>query len=68
MRDRQGWSGRAVQTAVNAGSELLIFVPQRAHSDDLSVLIRYQSGQVSADTDAPGARRASRIVAGTCET
>ena len=32
---RNGWVGYAVQTAGNAGSELLIFVPRAAHSHDL---------------------------------
>ena len=32
---RNGWVGYAVRTAVNGGSELLIFVPRAAHSHDL---------------------------------
>jgi hypothetical protein len=32
---RNGWVGYAVPTAVDGGSELLIFVPGAAHSDDL---------------------------------
>jgi hypothetical protein len=37
VRERREWWGRvAVQTAVNGGSELWIFVPSVAHNYDLS--------------------------------
>jgi hypothetical protein len=35
MSGRSGGVGYAVRTAVNAGSELLIFVPRAPHSHDL---------------------------------
>ena len=42
VQERQEWFGRVRgRTAVNGGSELLIFVPRAAHSHDLTRLSRH---------------------------
>ncbi len=46
--------GYAVQTAVNGGSELLIFVREWLTVLSVVVIRRWSSGQVSAETYAPG--------------
>jgi hypothetical protein len=55
VKERQEWwVAYAVQTAVNGGSELLIFVSRAAHSHDLSFSFVAGDRAISADTDAPG--------------
>jgi hypothetical protein len=42
---REWWAAYVVQTAVNGGSELLIFVPRGGHSPDLAFISSLMTGQ-----------------------